>query len=314
MGERAYLSHAGHREDTRVAITGSSGQIGSVLYTRLAPAHRVSGFDLRPCRISRRLDVASLRAGRALRGFDVICHLAARISVEESVHHPPLVTRTNVLGTVRVLEAARHSDARVVFFSSAAAYGTPRRLPIDESHPLRPMSPYGLSKAVGEQYAELYRELYGLNVAIVRPFNVYSEAMSGKNPYAGVMHRFIESAVEKRPLQIQGDGGQTRDFVHVSDVVELVALLLDGRGDGQVFNCGTGTGTRIGDLANWVHDRFDPKGEILHVPGRSGDIRHSVADIDRARRIGFRPKVTLKRWLERLPTPRVPGAIGRAAR
>lgn len=227
----------------------------------------------------------------------MICHLAARISVEESVRDPPFVSRSNVLGTVRVLESARRTDARVIFFSSAAVYGTPVRVPIDEDHPIRPISPYGLTKAVGEEYARLYHELYGLNVSVIRPFNVYSERLAGDNPYAGVIVRFVDNALRRRPLVVHGDGGQTRDFVHVSDVVQLVALLLDGRGNGGVFNCGTGTPTKVGDLAEWVRDRFDPGARILRAPSRTGDIRESVANIDRARRVGYRPTVGLKSWL-----------------
>lgn len=240
-------------------------------------------------------------------GFDVICHLAALISVEESVQDPPRVTRTNVLGTVRVLEAARRSDARVIFVSSAAVYGTPLRIPIDESHPLKPLSPYGLTKAVGEEYARLYHDLYGLNVSVVRPFNIYSEDLTGNNPYAGVIRRFIQDAARGQPLSIQGDGGQTRDFVHVSDVVQLLRLLLDGRGNGRTFNCGTGTATRIRDLARWVRDRFEPGGRIVRTAPRPGDIRESVANIERARRIGYRPRVGLRPWLATaaLQVPRV---------
>lgn len=312
LGAHGYLSGAGHQLCTRVAITGNSGQIGSALRAQLIRKHTVVGFDIRPGLGSRRLDVASPRASTALRGFDVVCHLAARISVEESVRNPSLVTRTNVLGTVRVFEGARQSDARVVFFSSAAVYGTPHRVPIDERHPLQPISPYGLTKVVGEEYARLYHDLYGLNVSIVRPFNVYSERLSGNDPYAGVIRRFIENAVRNKPLLVHGDGGQTRDFVHVSDVVQLVSLLLDGRGNGQAFNCGTGTATRIGDLASWVRDRFHPNLRILHQPPRPGDIRHSVANIGRARRIGYRPKVALKSWLSSFaPTPRSGSAGGR---
>jgi UDP-glucose 4-epimerase len=303
-GARGYLSDAGHRFATRVAITGNSGQIGSALRTRLLRDHTVVGFDLRPGPGSRHLDVASVRASRALLGFDVLCHLAARISVEESVRDPPLVSRTNVLGTVRVLEAARRSDARVIFFSSAAVYGTPLRVPIDEDHPVQPISPYGLTKAVGEEYARLYHGLYGLNVSVVRPFNVYSERMAADNPYAGVIVRFVDNAARQRPLVVHGDGGQTRDFVHVSDVVQLVNLLLDGRGNGRAFNCGTGTATRIGDLAAWVHDRFDPHGRILREPPRTGDIRESVANIDRAREIGYRPRVELRTWLRKFSPPK----------
>jgi UDP-glucose 4-epimerase len=250
------------------------------------------------------LDIESTRASRALRGFDVLCHLAARISVEESMTDPSRVTRTNVLGTVNVFEAARQSDARVVFFSSAAAYGTPLRVPIDEDHPLRPISPYGLTKVVGESFAHLYHELYGLNVTVVRPFNVYSERLAGNDPYSGVIRRFIENAIRKKPLVIHGDGQQTRDFVHVSDVTQLVTLLLDGRGNGGTFNCGTGSTTRIEDLATWVHDRFDPTGRITHDAPRPGDIRDSCASIERARALGYRPMVELKAWLLSLSPPR----------
>lgn len=221
--------------------------------------------------------------------------------MEESVHDPPSVTRTNVLGTVRVLEAARQSDSRVIFFSSAAVYGNPTRIPIDEDHPVRPLSPYGLTKVVGEEYARLYHDLYGLNVSIVRPFNVYSERLTRRDPYAGVIRRFIGDALRKRPLVLYGDGAQTRDFVHVSDVVQLVTLLLDGSGNGKVFNCGTGTAAQIRDLATWIHDRFDPSGRIVHGPPRPGDIRESVANIERARRIGYRPKVALRSWLSNFP-------------
>jgi UDP-glucose 4-epimerase len=288
---------------TRVAITGSLGQIGSALRARLIEEHRVSGFDIRKGPGSRRLDIASERAVSALQGFDVICHLAARISVEESIQDPLRTTRTNVLGTLRVFEAARRSDARVVFISSAAAYGPPQRVPIEESHALRPISPYGLTKVVGEEYARLYHELYGLNVTTVRPFNVYSERLAGSDPYAGVIRRFIDNAIRKRPLVVHGDGGQTRDFVHVSDVVQLLTLLLDGRGNGETINCGTGTATRITDLATWVHDRFDPTGLIQHGPPRPGDIRDSWANIDRARGLGYRPTVSLRTWLSNFPLP-----------
>lgn len=298
MGDDVYLRYRRHRSATRVAVTGGSGQIGSALRTRLAARHTVVGFDIRPRHVSRRLDVASFRAIRALRGFDVLCHLAARISVQESVLDPPRVTRTNVLGSVRVLEAARQSDARVIFCSSAAVYGTPDRVPIDEDQPLHPISPYGLTKSVGEEYARLYHDLYGLDVAIVRPFNVYSEHVQRNNPYVGVIRRFLDDARRGRPLTVQGDGGQTRDFVHVSDVVQLMTLLLDGRGNGGTFNCGTGAPTRIGDLAVWIRDRFDPGRPIRHGPPRPGDIRHSVARIGRARKLGYRPTVSLKSWLE----------------
>ncbi len=302
MDDDVYLRHPRHRLATRVAVTGGSGQIGSALRAELSRRHSVVGFDLRPRGVSRRLDVAAPRATTELRKFDVIYHLAALISVPESVRDPVRFDRTNVHGSLRVLEAARLGDARLVFCSSAAVYGRPTRLPIDEDHPLRPISPYGLTKSIGEEYVRLYRELYGLDVSIVRPFNVYSEHVTRSDPYAGVIRKFLDAARLGRPLVVNGDGRQTRDFVHVSDVVQLMGLLLDGRGSGRTYNCGSGHPTSIRELASWIRDRMNPGGRVSYGPPRPGDIRHSVARIDRARTIGYRPRVALRTWLAARPT------------
>ncbi|MFZ1023345.1 MAG: NAD-dependent epimerase/dehydratase family protein [Thermoplasmata archaeon] len=285
----------------RIAVTGSSGQIGSRLFARLAESHEVRGFDRRPDSHSIQLDIGTPDAIPVLKGFDAIYHLAASIFVTESVANPPLYVRDNIVGTVNVLEAARQGDGRVVFVSSAAVYGEPQHLPIPESHPTKAMSPYGQTKITGEEFAQLYHDLYGLVVSIVRPFNVYSEDIKPDNPYAGVIATFIRNARMGDPLVIDGDGGQTRDFVHVSDVVQLLELLIRHKGDADVYNCGTGGVTTILDLAEMVRNRFSPTISIVHGPPRLGDIRHIIADITRARGIGYEPHVFLSDWIQRTP-------------
>ena len=261
----------------------------------------MEGFDLVPGeRTGRVLDIAAPDSVKAFGGFEVLCHLAARISVEESLTDPRAVTEVNVVGTVQMLEAARRNDARLIFVSSAAVYGPPTHLPISEDDPCNPTSPYGLTKVIGEQYVALYRDLYGLPAVTVRPFNVYSERTKTNDPYAGVIRRFVENARAGRPIEIHGDGGQTRDFVHVSDVVQLIGLLLEGKAKDKVFNCGTGKATRILDLAETVRRRLNPAVRIVHGASRPGDIRQSWASIERAERVGYRPAVTLDAWLSSL--------------
>jgi len=285
----------------RIAVTGSSGQIGTRLLARLAESHDVQGFDLRPGPHTTVLDVASPEAVPALKGFDVIYHLAAAISVPESVENPPLYVRANILGTVNVFEAARRGNGRVVFISTAAVYGEPRTSPIPETHPTNPTSPYGLTKAAGEEFARLFHRLYGLNVSIVRPFNIYSEDLKPDNPYAGVIAVFLRNARNGQPLEVHGDGGQTRDFVHVSDVVQFLELLATRTGNADAYNCGTGAVTSILDLAELVRSRFGSDMPIVHGPPRAGDIRHGIADISKARSIGYQPRVSLSDWIRTTP-------------
>ncbi|MGA8302514.1 MAG: NAD-dependent epimerase/dehydratase family protein [Thermoplasmata archaeon] len=286
----------------RIAVTGASGQVGSRLLAHLSKSHEVQGYDLRPGPQTAVLDIASPEAVPTLRSFEVIYHLAAAISVPESVENPLLYVRANVVGTVNVLDAARRGNGRVVFISTAAVYGEPQGSPIPETHPRNPTSPYGQSKATGEDFARLFHQLYGLNVSIVRPFNIYSEDLKPDNPYAGVLAIFLRNAREGRSLEVHGDGGQTRDFVHVSDVIQLLSLLASVKGDGEAYNCGTGVVTSILDLAEMVRQRFGPGVRIVHGAPRAGDIRHGIADISKARSLGYQPQIRLADWIQATPT------------
>ena len=230
---------------------------------------------------------------------EVVVHLAAYISAPESVRKPLSYFRNNALGTAVVAEACRRVGVgKVVYASSAAVYGEPKYLPIDEGHPTEPLSPYGLSKLVGELVLRQYARNYGLKVTVLRLFNVYG---SGQNPaYAGVISRFIERAIAGKPLIIYGDGLQTRDFVHVGDVVEAFYKAIVGNVTG-VFNIASGKPVRIIDLARMIGEIVGGKVKIKHAPPRRGDIRHSYASIEKARKeLKWEPRRRLKEELRKM--------------
>jgi len=226
---------------------------------------------------------------------DVVVHAAAYVSVEESFQKPAEYIANNVGGTASVAKSCLEHSKLLVHFSSAAVYGNPVKTPIPEDHPLRPLSPYGLSKLMSEQVVEFYGRL-GLKYTIIRPFNVYGAGQS--EAYAGVVTKFITSACRGEPLVVYGDGLQTRDFIHVDDVSRLVELVIEKAPLGEVLNVGSGVPTRIVDLARIIIKLVGASVEVVHAPPRPGDIRESWADITKARRLlGFHPRVLLEEGL-----------------
>lgn len=284
----------------RVVVTGAAGFIGfHVCAGLLSRGYEVVGVDnLSRGDPSRAGKLESMgcefvvcdvrereRVLEALRGADAVVHCAALVSTEESFEKPLEYESVNVGGTVSVLEAASGAGVRrFVYLSSAAVYGDPEYLPIDEDHPTRPKSPYGASKLAGEVFTLSYARSHGLSTAILRLFNVYGPGQSPE--YAGVISRFAERLRRGLPPVIYGDGEQTRDFVHVVDVVRAVeaalALELD---NAVVVNVGSGVPTTINRLAEIMIELAGLDLEPEHAPPRLGDIRHSYADISRARRV-----------------------------
>ena len=174
-------------------------------------------------------------------------------------------------------------------------YGAPQYLPIDERHPVNPMSPYGLSKLTGEKYAMMFHSLYGIPVVCLRPFNIYSPRQNPGSPYSGVITKFIERAKAGKPPIIFGDGKQTRDFVSVYDVIDVVARCIESENAiGEVFNAGTGTATTLNQLARLCSNMTpEYQGAI------SGDIRDSYADISKAMKfLEYKPKYLLEKGLK----------------
>jgi UDP-glucose 4-epimerase len=285
----------------RVVITGGAGFIGSHVAAHLAGrGFRVVAVDsLERASAVKRLEEAGvpLVVGDLrhvdLPPADAVVHAAAYISVEESWERPYEYMWNNAAATARVAKQCAGRGARLVYISSAAVYGEPQRLPIDEGHPTRPLSPYGLSKLAGEQVAQMLAP----GAAVLRLFNVYGPGQTG--PYAGVITKFVERARRGLPPVIYGDGTQTRDFIHVSDVARFVEAVLD-RGAAGVYNVGTGRAVSIRELALFVMRLAGLGGEPAYAPPRPGDIRHSAADITKARSLGWEPRVMVEEGLRGL--------------
>ncbi len=271
----------------KVFVTGASGQLGSFLLDQLTDRHEVLGVDLVPPRFAEhrdlveRADVTDRAAMESLvAGCDVVVHCAAQISVDWSNLNPLGDMDVNLGGTTSVLEAARKAKAgKFIFISSAATYGDPIALPIREDHPQNPLSFYGTSKLCSEAYVRNYSALYGMGHAIVRPFNFYSNRADPSSSYSGVITKFVERAKQGKPLVIEGDGKQTRDFVHATDVARMIIRLVETNVTNMTFNCGSGKETSIERLAETVVKVSGKGSSIEHVPPRKGDIRRSVADV-----------------------------------
>jgi len=288
----------------RVVVTGGGGFVGHHLVDALAAYNDVTVLDdFSNGRRERLPEGVTVHEGdvcdpeavtRAVEGADVVFHEAAVVSVERSVEDPEATHAVNVDATLSVLSAARKADARVVFASSAAVYGTPEHVPVAETAPKEPVSPYGLEKLSADHYCRLFAELYGVETVALRYFNVYGPGQS-KGPYSGVITAFVDQARGGGPVTVQGDGEQTRDFVHVSDVVRANLLAATTEHVGEAFNIGTGRAVPVRRLAEVVRDSVDPSVDIQTGAARAGDVRHSRADITKARgRLGYEPTVDLE--------------------
>jgi UDP-glucose 4-epimerase len=216
-------------------------------------------------------DVGEIARVTAAARPEVVLHLAAQINVRRSVDEPAFDAGVNVAGTAAVLEAARRAGARrVVLASTAAVYGAPDSMPTGESSPLRPMTPYGASKAAAESYLDLYGRLYGISTLALRMANVYGPRQDAHGE-SGVIAIFSGAAAEGRPVTIHGDGRQTRDYVHVADVA--AAFLLATRSDVTgALNLATGRETSVLEVAAALGV------EVLHGPGRAGEVPRSCLD------------------------------------
>lgn len=301
---------------SRVLVTGGAGFIGSHLVDRLIK----DGYEVvvlddfftgKIENIKRHLDNKKFYLTKgdvrnsedvkeAVRNVNAVFHLAAIVSVPLSIENPLLVNDVNVRGTLNLLEASLKSDVkRFIYASSCAVYGEVNSLPINERHPTSPISPYAVSKLAAEYYCKAFYDNYGLKTLCLRYFNVYGPRQV-EDSYSGVITQFIARLKKRKPPIIYGDGQQTRDFVHVKDVIEANMLALNCQHEfSEVINVGTGKPTTINQLAEVLLElsgRSDLKPE--YAASRKGDIRNSCADISKAKRVlGYEPKVILKKDL-----------------
>jgi UDP-glucose 4-epimerase len=292
-------------------VTGGAGFIGSHLVERLlmngARVRVLDNFSSGAranlpfaARYRRQLevvrgDIRNLRTVlRAARGARVIFHQAAMRSVPRSVKDPLGANENNVSGTLNVLEAARRCRvARVVYASSSSVYGDRPDLPKREDQPVAPLSPYAASKAAGEQYAAIWTRLYGVETVGLRYFNVFGPRQDPKSEYAAVIPRFILWAIRGRPLEVHGDGSQSRDFTYIDNVVEanLLAATAPGAG-GEAFNVGCGSRVSLLEIIARLEALVGRPLERQHTPVRAGDVPHTLADVSKAKRLlGYAPLV-----------------------
>jgi UDP-glucose 4-epimerase len=300
----------------RVVVTGAAGFIGSHLCDRLvADGHRVTGLD--DLSTGKLANLASARKNK-LFGFsnvditrpelvdvfgkeqpDVVLHLAAQMDVRKSVADPLHDTRTNVLGTVNVLDACvRNGVPRVVFASSGGTvYGEPPKLPASERMALHPSSPYGSAKAAGETYVAAYQRLHGLAGCSLRLGNVYGPRQDPHGE-AGVVSIFAGALAKGQATKVFGDGTSSRDYVYVDDVVDAFVRCLGGKGDGRRLNIGSGAGTTVRQLHTLVARAVGSADAPDFAPARPGELQAITLDVGQARRaLGWEPVVGLEQGL-----------------
>ena len=239
---------------------------------------------------------------KAMEGVDVVFHEAALRSVPFSVENPALVNRVNVEGTVNVLIAARDTGVRrVVYASSSSVYGNTKVLPKSEHLLPGPVSPYAVSKLSGEYYSKVFTELYGLETVSLRYFNVFGPRQDPTSKYASVIPRFIRWANRGDPLEVHGDGLQSRDFTYIDNVVSANLLAAHSlEGIGGVYNVGQGKAYTLLDLVELLQEILGRELHLLHTAERAGDVRHTLADISQAKRcLGYQPHVSFEEGLAR---------------
>ena len=299
----------------RALVTGGAGFIGSHLVDALlAAGWRVRALDDfssgRPENLEAARGLELLRGdftdaettARAVEGVEVVFHQGAVPSVPRSVAEPVRTNRVNIDGTLGLLEAARCAGVRrVVYAASSSAYGDTEVLPKVETLPVNPLSPYALQKYAGEVYCRLYHELYGLETVSLRYFNVFGPRQDPNSTYAAVIPRFATACLRGEPARVHGDGEQSRDFTYVADTVRANLLAADApRAAGQVINVAGGRRITLNQLLAALQEIAGCEVEPIHEPARIGDVRHSLADLHRARELlGFEPAVPFVEGLRR---------------
>jgi UDP-glucose 4-epimerase len=290
----------------KILITGGSGFIGSHIvehYQDIAEEIRV----LDNLRTGYRKNLDGLQhvflegsvtdreaVAKAVEGVDYVFHLAALVSVPESMAKPGECVDLNVHGLLNVLEASAAAGVKkLVFASSAAIYGDNPTVPKLESMLPEPKSPYAITKLDGEYYLDLFNRERGLETAAIRFFNVFGPRQDPKGAYAAAVPIFIEKALKGEDITVHGDGEQTRDFIYVKDIVGALSFAVETPGVTGVFNAGYGGQMTINDLANKIIASAGSDSKVLHGPERAGDVKHSRSSAEKLRNAGWQPKHSL---------------------
>lgn len=293
-----------------ILVSGGAGFIGSHLVHMLVEqGHQIRILDnlssgraesLGAAREHVELIIGDVRTAesvaQAAHGCQAIIHLAAMVSVVQSVEQPRACYETNLIGTLNVLDAARKAEIqRVVLASTCAVYGDTEKLPVSESDPTAPVSPYAAAKLAAEQACQLYSHLYNVEAVALRFFNVYGPRQDPASPYAAVVPRFIAALRSGKQPTIYGDGLQTRDFIAVSDIARALWTATTAPNiAGQVFNVGRGESHSVLDLVEAIGELLGVTVQPQFAPARAGEVRHSRADVSRfAEQAGFQAQLAL---------------------
>lgn len=296
-------------------VTGGAGFIGSHLTRRLLDlgarvrilddlstgrrenlAYVEDRIDFREGSLTSRADLHA-----ALEGIDYVLHQGAIPSVPRSIDDPATSHAANVDGTLNLLLEARAAAVkRLVYASSSSVYGNPKTLPVQETFPTGPLSPYAVQKLAAENYCRVFYQVYGLETVCLRYFNVFGPGQNPKSVYAAVVPKFITAVLEDRPIQVYGDGEQSRDFTFIENVVHanLLALVAPGA-EGGVYNTACGQGISLNQMLRAIEEIAGREVKVDYLPPRTGDVLHSLADISAAReKLGYEPLKTVRQGLE----------------
>ncbi|HYK91284.1 MAG TPA: SDR family oxidoreductase [Acidobacteriota bacterium] len=303
----------------KMAVTGGAGFIGSNLAQHLASQgypvviidnlltgneQNLEGWSGKPGVEVLRMDINETdRLRQAFRGVRYVFHQAAIPSVPRSIADPQATEHSNISGTLSVLVAARDAGVqRVVAASSSSVYGDDPCLPKKEERVGRPLSPYALSKTVTEGYCRLFHQLFGLETACLRYFNVFGPRQDPKSEYSAVIPRFSTRLLAGKPPTVYGDGEQSRDFTFVANVVDANwRAATHPKAAGEVFNIGCGIQTSLNQLIQYMNQILGTNCPAQYELARAGDVRHSVADVGKARRlIDYSPEISLQDGLEKV--------------
>jgi nucleoside-diphosphate-sugar epimerase len=300
----------------RYLVTGGAGFIGSHIVNRLV---REGAFarvvdNLSTGEIDRlddfegqiefiKGDLAdSAVSDRAVQNIDYVFHQAALPSVQRSVSDPVATHRANVTATLNLLESSRKATVRrFVYAASSSAYGDTEILPKNEEMSPNPLSPYALQKLIGEHYCKIYHALYCLETVSLRYFNVFGPGQDPHSEYSAVIPKFITSLLAGKPLVVFGDGQQSRDFTFIDNIVEAnLAALTSPNAPGKIINVGYGKQTTLNQIINLLKEIVGIQVSVEYRPARTGDVRHSLADISLARGVlAYQPKVGVQEGLKK---------------
>ena len=293
----------------RALVTGGAGFIGSNIVDELIKlGHQVVVIDNESATENDRFywnkkaenykyDICEYEKIEPLfEGIDWVFHLAAQSRIQPAIKNPVRTVNVNCIGTTNILQCSRkHNVKKVIYSSTSAYYGLKNEPPLKEDMERDCLNPYSVTKVSAEDICKMYSDLFGLKTAIFRYFNVYGERQPTKGQYAPVVGLFKKQKEDGNPMTIVGDGLQTRDYTHISDVVKanLLAAESDKVGNGEVFNVGTGKNYSVLDLVEMI------EGEYTFIPPRLGESRHTLADISKIKDIlNWEPEVSLEKWLE----------------